>query len=83
MNYVPIIGWFVSVLVNMSLAFPFWFLWTYLGAGSRYFTWLPSIWHKVPYWDLVGLFVLVHILYDLIAPIKLNFEKVLYKANKK
>jgi len=82
MNYVPIVGWFVSVLVNMSLAFPFWFLWTHLGAGSRYFAWLPSIWHKVPYWDFVGLFVLVHILYDLIAPIKLNFEKVFVKAKK-
>jgi len=83
MNYIPIVGWFVSILINMSLAFPFWFLWTQLGAGSRYFSWLPSIWHKVPYWDLVGLFVLVHILYDLFASTKLIFEKVLLKANKK
>jgi len=82
MNYIPIVGWIISILLNMSLAFPFWFLWTYLGAGSRYFTWLPSIWHKVPYWELVGLFVLVHILFDLIRPIKLDVSNALTKFKK-
>jgi hypothetical protein len=61
-NSIPILGWALSVVGSISLAVPFWICWTACGIGSRYFAFLPSNYHAIPFWDCVGLFIVISIL---------------------
>jgi hypothetical protein len=67
-NAIPIFGWFLSLLANVSVAVPFWFCWTSCGLGAQYFYWLPTIYQAVPFWHCVGLFIIIGILRKSLTP---------------
>lgn len=67
-NVVPIFGWFLSFIANVSLAVPFWICWTLCGVGSLYFTFLPPQWQSIPFWNCVGLFICVSIIKTVFVP---------------
>jgi hypothetical protein len=61
-NAIPFIGWIISAVVSISMAIPFYFFWSSYGIGSRYFDFLPAKYQLIPFWDCVGLFVVMSIL---------------------
>lgn len=67
-NAVPIIGWFLSIIVSTSLAIPFWIFWTVFGIGEKYFYFLPSVWRSIPFFECIGLFVSVSIIQCVFVP---------------
>jgi hypothetical protein len=67
-NAVPIFGWLISLSLNISLAVPFWFLWTYCDLSSIYFSFLPVRYHDIPFWHCVGLFIIISILKAVFVP---------------
>jgi hypothetical protein len=60
-NKLPFIGWFLSFIANVSLAVPFWLFWTHWGLGRLYFYQLPPVYFYIPFWDCVGLFLILGI----------------------
>lgn len=58
-NYIPVLGWLVNAALAMFAAVPFWFVWTSCGIGATYFYFLPAVYHAPPFWDCVGLFIIV------------------------
>jgi hypothetical protein len=68
LNSIPVIGWILDLGFKISLAIPFWFIWTVLGIGRKYFSFLPEIYQAVPFWDCVGVFMVVPILYKIFVP---------------
>lgn len=68
LNYIPVVGWLMDFGFKVSLAIPFWFIWTVLGIGRKYFSFLPEIYRAVPFWDCVGIFIVVPILYNIFVP---------------
>lgn len=62
MNAIPIAGWTVSFIVSISMAIPFWICWTWMGIGQTYFRFLPPAWHSIPFWDCVGMMIVMDIL---------------------
>ena len=68
-NQLPFIGWFLSFVANVSLAVPFWFFWTHWKLGSIYFYFVPPVYWHIPFWDCVGLFLLLGIFRGLIPTI--------------
>jgi hypothetical protein len=67
-NAVPIIGWFLSILVSTSLSVPFWFFWTVCGIGEKYFYFLPPVWKSIPFFECIGLFIAVSIIQAVFVP---------------
>jgi hypothetical protein len=67
-NALPIIGWLLSIGVNISLAVPFWFLWTVCGLGRAYFDFVPAKYQYLPFWHCVGLFIVISILKCVLVP---------------
>ncbi len=67
-NYLPIIGWLLSVFFSISISIPFWFLWTYHEYGKRFFYWLPEIYQSIAFWDVVALAIIVSILKSILLP---------------
>lgn len=68
LNAIPIVGWFISLLVAMSLAVPFWFVWSCLGIGATFFNFLPAVWLTIGFWQTVGVFTCVSILKLVVFP---------------
>jgi hypothetical protein len=68
MNSIPVIGWLLSVIFTTSTALPFWIAWTNCGIGERYFYFLPEVYHDVPFWDCVGVFLVVGIIKGVFVP---------------
>ncbi len=68
LNYLPILGWAMSVFFNVSVAIPFWFLWTYHEMGKRFFYWLPETYQSIAFWDTVALFIVIGILKSVLLP---------------
>lgn len=62
LNAIPVIGWFFSAFFSISLAIPFWFIWTVCGIGERYAYWLPTIYLHPGFWDCVGIFISMSII---------------------
>lgn len=62
LNKIPFLGWLLSFIFNTSVAIPFWFFWTHMGLGRRYFYFVPGQYFVIPFWHCVGLFVLLSIL---------------------
>lgn len=60
LNAIPVFGWLISAVVSISLSVPFYFLWN--GLAPTYFYWLPKVYLNLPFWNCVGLFMLVSIL---------------------
>lgn len=79
LNIVPVMGWVVSAVLSMVISVPLWFVWTRLGIGRTYFSFLPVCWQEVPYWDCVGLVITVTILKFVIMPIHLHYAHVTVK----
>jgi len=67
-NSIPILGWMLSFIGNVSLAIPFWLCWTVCGLGSYYFDFLPSKYQSIPFWECVGLFFIASILKVVLIP---------------
>lgn len=67
-NVIPVLGWFLSFLVNVSLAIPFWVCWTCFNIGRIYFDFLPDAWQSIPFWNCVGLFMSVSIIKVVFVP---------------
>lgn len=68
LNAIPIIGWLLSLLFSVSVSVPFWFLWTLNNFGTEYFSFLPEKYQTIPFWDCVGLFIIVSILKGTLMP---------------
>lgn len=80
-SLIPIVGWFGGALFATIGAIPFWFLWTYCELGRLYFNFLPVQFHSLPFWDTVGLFLVISVIKFWVAP---KFYQHDYKAfNKK
>ena len=69
---IPILGWIIGVVLHASLAIPFWLAWTVCGLGAKYFYFLPEVYQNVPFWNCVGLFVVVSILKTVLLPRTFN-----------
>ena len=67
-NKLPIIGWMLSLVANISLSVPFWIAWTCCGIGAKYFYWLPPVYQVIPFWNCVGLFVCISIIKGTLIP---------------
>lgn len=68
LNAIPLVGWFLSVMFSMSLAVPFWIVWTVCGIGETYFYFLPPVYHAPGFWACVGFFIAVSILKAVLIP---------------
>ena len=68
LNTIPIIGWLLDLLVKISLALPFWVIWTLGGIGETYFDFLPTQFHAIPFWHCVGIFITVPIIKLIFVP---------------
>jgi hypothetical protein len=68
LNIIPVIGWLLDLVFKVSLSIPFWFIWTHLGIGKKYFPFLPETFLSVPFWDCVGIFIVVPIVYHIFVP---------------
>ena len=58
LNAIPVVGWLLTFVGNVSMAIPFWICWTCCGLGQKYFDFLPSQWQAIPFWNCVGLFMI-------------------------
>lgn len=68
LNFIPVSGWILDLFLKMSLAAPFWFIWTVWGLGEKYFYFLPKVYHGPGFWDCVGVFMVVPILRLIFVP---------------
>lgn len=67
-NMVPVIGWLISMCISISMSVPFWICWNACGIGAKYFYWLPEVYQQIPFWNCVGLFMVVSILKSILIP---------------
>lgn len=67
-NAIPFIGWFLSAFFAISLAVPFWFIWTICGIGETYAYWLPAVYQRPGFWACVGIFIVVSIIKTVFVP---------------
>ena len=65
-NAIPIVGWIISFFLSASLAIPFYFIWNSL--APTYFFFLPDVYKNIPFWDTVGLFMIIPILKHMLVP---------------
>lgn len=68
LNAIPLLGWFISLCVSISLAVPFWMAWTVFDIGKTFFYWLPEVYRAPGFWECVGLFMVVSILKAVLVP---------------
>ena len=68
LNAIPGIGWALDFFFKVSLAIPFWLIWTWFGLGEKYFYFLPPVYQAPGFWNCVGLFIAVPILYLIFVP---------------
>ncbi len=68
LNAIPLFGWFISAFFAISMAVPFWFIWTVCGIGMQFFYWLPPAYQAPGFWSCVGLFIVVSIIKTVFVP---------------
>lgn len=68
LNAIPVLGWLLSFTLTVSTAIPFWICWTVCGIGETYFQFLPPVYRHIPFWNAVGLFIVIGILKSLLTP---------------
>lgn len=68
LNAIPIVGWILSLFFAISLAIPFWIVWSACGIGATYAYFLPSVYHSPGFWDCVGVFIAVSIIKAVFVP---------------
>lgn len=66
LNAIPFVGWLLSFVFAVSLAIPFFFIWNAL--APTYFYFLPDVYKNIPFWDTVGLFMIIPILKFMLVP---------------
>ena len=81
MNAIPIIGWALSLLFNAAMAVPFWIIWTACGIGEKYFYFVPEQFQAIPFWNCVGLFMVVGILKSVLTPQIVSVSQKVEKAS--
>ena len=54
-----IVGILINILIDVLVALPFWLFWTVFGIGSKYFYFLPDIYHSVSLWHCIGIFLCI------------------------
>ena len=62
LNVIPVVGWFLDLAFSISLAVPFWLIWTVCGIGEKYFGFLPPVYLYPSFWNCVGVFIVVPII---------------------
>lgn len=67
-NAVPVVGWGLSLLLNISLAIPFWIVWTGCGIGETYAYFLPPVYRAPGFWACVGIFIAMSIIKTVFVP---------------
>ncbi len=67
-NKIPFLGWILSFLASIGLSVPFWYFWTHWKLGFIYFYFLPDIYKSIPFWNCVGLFIIIAILKGTLIP---------------
>lgn len=67
-NTIPVIGWILSIIANVSMSIPFWFCWTVCDLGKKYFYWLPEVYQDISFWNCVGLFIILSIIKGVFYP---------------
>lgn len=67
-NAIPFLGWTLDFGFKSSIAIPFWFIWTVLGIGQKYFYFIPARYQVISFWDCVGLFIVIGILKAVLIP---------------
>ena len=67
-NAIPVVGWFLSAFFAVSLAVPFWFIWTVCGIGETYAYWLPDVYLHPGFWQCVGIFIVMGIIKVVFVP---------------
>jgi len=75
LNKLPIIGWIFTFIGATSLSVPFWVCWTWFGIGEKYFYFLPQIFQIIPFWDSVGLFLVLAIIKPTLTPTVVNVSQ--------
>ena len=71
----------IAIIVNVSLdivlAIPFWLFWTVFGIGTKYFSFLPSIYQSITLWHCMGIFACIGLIRMLIMSknIKVNVKE--------
>lgn len=68
LNAIPLVGWLLSFMFSVSLAVPFWIVWTVCGIGETYFYFLPKVYQSIGFWSCVGLFMAVSIIKCVFMP---------------
>ncbi len=66
-NKLPVIGWLLSITASISMSVPFYIVWNAL--APKYFYFLPEVYHSIPFWHCVGLFIIIPILKTLVPSI--------------
>lgn len=69
---IPILGWIWGVGAAMSMAVPFWLVWTVFGIGAKYFRFLPWYWASIPFFDCVGIFIILGIVKALLPKLEVK-----------
>lgn len=68
LNQIPFIGWLLDFVLKVSLALPFWLIWSVMGIGKKFFWFLPPVYLHPGFWETVGVFVVVPIAYSIFIP---------------
>lgn len=68
LNIIPVAGWLLDLVFKISLAVPFYIVWTGFGIGERFFPFLPPQFLAPGFWDCVGVFIVVPIAYGIFVP---------------
>jgi hypothetical protein len=63
---IPLVGWFIGLLLSSFVSVPFYFVWNSL--APRYFYFLPEVYLDIPFWHCVGLFIIIPIVKSTLNP---------------
>jgi hypothetical protein len=63
-----------SLMTTMTFAVLSWLLWSVMGLGVNYFTFLPRVWQTVPLLNMIGLFLLVTLLKGLLVGLNIKLK---------
>ena len=55
----------VRLVIAGLLALPFWVIWSVFGTGGKYFYFLPQIYHRIPLWHCICLFLCIELIRNL------------------
>ncbi len=83
MNMLPFGGWVVYFIYKVSLALPFWLIWSVMGIGAKFFPFLPPVYLAPGFWETVGVFIVIPIVYSIFIPRIVNISVNNRTVNKK